>query len=89
MTLCGIDRPVGPAGHRRESQTNSTTRTDTRGFPWSEARLMGRPDPQIRAAMLSHLRRNHNELCRHWFDDIELIDLNAGTLRVRARAGAA
>jgi len=46
---------------------------------------MGRPDPQIRNAMLSHLRRNHSELCRHWFDDIELIDLNAGTLRVLVR----
>lgn len=46
---------------------------------------MGRPDPQIRDAMLSHLRRSHPDICRHWFDDIELIDLNAGTVRLLVR----
>ncbi len=35
--------------------------------------------------MLSHLRRTRPDVCRHWFDDIELIDLNAGTLRVLVR----
>jgi chromosomal replication initiator protein len=46
---------------------------------------MGRPDPQIRDAMLAHLRRNHASMCRHWFDDIEPVDLNGGTLRLLVR----
>ena len=47
---------------------------------------MGRPDPQIssRDAVAS---AGASTTSRHWFDDIELIDLNAGT-RVLVRAGA-
>ena len=43
---------------------------------------MGRPDPQIRDAMLAHLRRNHPSMCRHWFDDIEPLDMTSGTLNL-------
>lgn len=46
---------------------------------------MGRPDPQIREAMLAHLRQNYPSMCRHWFDDIEPLDLSGGTLRLLVR----
>jgi chromosomal replication initiator protein len=41
---------------------------------------MGRPDPKIRDAMLAHLRRNQPDMCRHWFDDIEVLEISNGTL---------
>jgi chromosomal replication initiator protein len=46
---------------------------------------MGRPDPQIRDAMLAHLRHNYPSMCRHWFDNIEAVDLSGGTLRLLVR----
>ena len=46
---------------------------------------MGRPDPHIRDAMLAHLRHNYPSMCRHWFDDIEPLDLTGGTLRLLVR----
>lgn len=46
---------------------------------------MGRMDPQIKDAILAHLRRNHATMCRRWFADLEPIDLSAGTLRVLVR----
>src|SRR5256885_13274537 len=46
---------------------------------------MGHTDPQIRDAMLAHLRQNHPSMCRHWFDDIEPLDLVGGTLRLLVR----
>ena len=46
---------------------------------------MGRTDPQIRDAMLAHLRQNFPSTCRHWFDDIEPLDLSGGTLRLLVR----
>ena len=46
---------------------------------------MGRPDPKIMDAMLAHLRRQHATMCRHWFDDVELVDLASGTLRLLVR----
>ncbi len=46
---------------------------------------MGRPDPQIREAILSHLRRNHSTICRKWFADLEPVDQTGGTLRILVR----
>jgi len=46
---------------------------------------MGRPDPKVWAAMLSHLRQHHSSMCRHWFEDIEPQDLSGVTLRLLVR----
>jgi chromosomal replication initiator protein len=46
---------------------------------------MDRPDPPIRDAVLAHLRSQHPGICRHWFDDIELLDVSGGTLRLLVR----
>lgn len=46
---------------------------------------MGRTDPQIRDAMLAHLRQNYPSMCRHWFDDIEPMEVHGGTLRLLVR----
>jgi chromosomal replication initiator protein len=46
---------------------------------------MGRFDPQVRDAMLAHLRKNYPSMCRHWFDDIEPLDVLGGTLRLLVR----
>jgi chromosomal replication initiator protein len=50
-----------------------------------EAGLMGRPDPELREAILAHLRQNHPSLCRHWFDDIEPLEIAGGTLKLLVR----
>ena len=46
---------------------------------------MARPDPQDWAGVLAHLRRNHPSMARHWFDDIEPLDLSGGTLKLLVR----
>ena len=46
---------------------------------------MGRPDPQLKDAMLAHLRGQYPSLCRHWFDDIEPLELTGGTLKLLVR----
>lgn len=46
---------------------------------------MGRPDPRIRDAMLAHLRTNYPSTCRHWFDDIEPLEISGGTLKLLVR----
>jgi chromosomal replication initiator protein len=51
----------------------------------AEAALMGRPDPQLRDAILAHLRTHHSSMCRHWFDDIEALEVAGGTLRLLVR----
>ena len=43
---------------------------------------MGRPDPHTRDAINAHLRSNHPSMCRHWFDDIEPLEISGGTLRL-------
>jgi chromosomal replication initiator protein len=48
-------------------------------------RSMGRPDPQLREAVFSHLKAHHSSICRHWFDDIELLEVSAGTLKLLVR----
>jgi len=46
---------------------------------------MGRPDPQIRDAINAHLRKYHSSMCRHWFDDIEPLEISSGTLKLLVR----
>ncbi len=46
---------------------------------------MGRPDPNLKEQMLEHLRRHHASMCRHWFENIEPIDLSGGTLKLLVR----
>ncbi len=46
---------------------------------------MGRPDPQLREAIHTHLRKHNPSLCRHWFDDIEPIEIAGGTLKLLVR----
>lgn len=50
-----------------------------------EAKLMGRPDPHIRDAVNAHLRKNNPGMCRHWFDDIEPLEISGGTLKLLVR----
>ncbi|MEE2972097.1 MAG: chromosomal replication initiator protein DnaA [Planctomycetota bacterium] len=46
---------------------------------------MSRPDPELRGSLISHLRSNHPDMCRAWFDDIEPVDLSNGVLRLCVR----
>ncbi len=46
---------------------------------------MVRPDPHLRDAILAHLKENHPGMCRHWFDDIEPLEVSGGTLRLLVR----
>ena len=46
---------------------------------------MARPDHQLWTDLTAHLRRTHPSLCRHWFDDIEPLDLCGGTLKLVVR----
>jgi chromosomal replication initiator protein len=46
---------------------------------------MSKPDPELRRALISHLRSNHPDMCRAWFDDIEPVDLANGVLRLCVR----
>ena len=46
---------------------------------------MGRPDPRIKDAVLAHLKKHHPDLCRHWFDDIEPLEISSGTLKLLVR----
>ncbi len=46
---------------------------------------MGRPDPQLKDAIHAHLRKHYASLCRHWFDDIEPIEIVDGKLKLLVR----
>jgi len=46
---------------------------------------MSRPDPELRRSLVAHLRSNHPDMCRAWFDDIEPVDLANGVLRLCVR----
>ena len=46
---------------------------------------MGRPDPQLKGSMLAHLRQNYPDMCRHWFEEIEPLDLSGGTFKLLVR----
>ncbi len=43
---------------------------------------MGRPDPEIRSAMIAYLQTTHPGMCRHWFDDIQPVDMSGGVLKL-------
>jgi chromosomal replication initiator protein len=45
------------------------------------------PDLQIWKGCLAHLRSTHPALCRQWFDELEPLSLQAGTVTVRALTG--
>ena len=46
---------------------------------------MSRPDPELRGLIVSHLRSNHPDMCRAWFDAIEPVDLANGVLKLCVR----
>ncbi|MBQ72473.1 MAG: chromosomal replication initiator protein DnaA [Planctomycetaceae bacterium] len=46
---------------------------------------MSKPDPELRRSLISHLRSNHRDMCRAWFDDIEPVALSNGVLRLCVR----
>ncbi|MBL9120803.1 MAG: chromosomal replication initiator protein DnaA [Phycisphaerae bacterium] len=46
---------------------------------------MPRPDPEFRVSINGYLRKHHPDLCRHWFDDIEPLDIQSGVLRLVVR----
>jgi chromosomal replication initiator protein len=46
---------------------------------------MSRLDPGFRVSLNGYLRKHHSELCRHWFDDIEPLDVQGGVLRLVVR----
>jgi len=43
---------------------------------------MSQSDREIRDGILAYLRRHHAGICRHWFDDITVIGIEAGVLRL-------
>ncbi|MHC5006075.1 MAG: chromosomal replication initiator protein DnaA [Planctomycetota bacterium] len=42
-------------------------------------------DPHVWDGILAHLRRTYPGMCRHWFDDIEPLEVSGGTLRLLVR----
>jgi chromosomal replication initiator protein len=46
---------------------------------------MPRLDPGFRSSINGYLRKHHPDLCRHWFDDIDPLDVQAGVLRLVVR----
>jgi chromosomal replication initiator protein len=46
---------------------------------------MGMPDPVIWRDMLAYLRRQHGEICRRWFEELEPLRLDGGLLEVRVQ----
>lgn len=46
---------------------------------------MQRIEPGFREALVEYLRKNHADICRHWFDDIEPSEIRDGVLRLVVR----
>jgi chromosomal replication initiator protein len=46
---------------------------------------MSRLDPAFRLSINGYLRKHYPDLCRHWFDDIEPLDVQSGVLRLVVR----
>ena len=46
---------------------------------------MQRIEPGFRESLVDDLRKNHADICRHWFDDIEPSEIRDGVLRLRAK----
>ena len=43
---------------------------------------MSMSDAELREGMHAYLRRNHPEVCRHWFDTITVLSMDGGVLRL-------
>lgn len=43
---------------------------------------MPKSDRELRDGILAYLRRHHAGLCRHWFDDIDVVGIDGGVLRL-------
>lgn len=43
---------------------------------------MARSDRDVRDGILAYLRKHHAGLCRHWFDDIDVLGIEGGVLRL-------
>jgi chromosomal replication initiator protein len=46
---------------------------------------MQRIEPGFRESLVDYLRKNHSDICRHWFDDIEPSEIRDGVLRLVVR----
>jgi len=46
---------------------------------------MQRIEPGFRESLVDYLRKNHADICRHWFDDIEPSEIRDGVLRLVVR----
>jgi chromosomal replication initiator protein len=46
---------------------------------------MVRPDPKIWDSLHAHLKKHDPAMCRHWFDDIEPLEISGGTLKLLVR----
>ena len=46
---------------------------------------MQRIEPEFRESLIDYLRKNHSDICRHWFDDIEPSEIRDGVLRLVVR----
>ncbi len=46
---------------------------------------MAKFEPGFREALLNYLRKNHADICRHWFDDVEPSEIRDGVLRLIVR----
>ncbi len=42
-------------------------------------------DSSLIKNVLTHVWENNPEICRHWFNEIELVDVDAGTIRLLVR----
>jgi chromosomal replication initiator protein len=67
----------------RRPQDAATRQHD--GFICDGTVEMPRLQPDFRVEITSYLRKHHAELCRHWFDDIEPVDIHSGVLRLLVR----
>jgi chromosomal replication initiator protein len=43
---------------------------------------MSMSDEELRSGIHAYLRRNHPEICRHWFDSIAVLGMEGGVLRL-------
>lgn len=46
---------------------------------------MQKIEPAFRESLVDYLRKNHSDICRHWFDDIEPSEIRDGVLRLVVR----
>jgi chromosomal replication initiator protein len=46
---------------------------------------MQKIEPGFRESLVEYLRKNHLDICRHWFDDIEPSEIRDGVLRLVVR----